>query len=159
MNTNYYKENKERLLQKAKDRYQKNKESICLRRRENMAQETQEERIKRLAFHRKYNIEYKERNYELSQTDEYKFKQYKFASKRRSYEFKLAKDAFIKLFHSNCSYCGQEDSRGIDRIDNKIGYTNENSVPCCEICNKMKWKLNVEDFLSHVKKIGLFTKL
>ena len=153
MGTSYYERNKEKLLELSRHRYLLNKESIKENRKKRRFNETQEARQMRLKFHKKYNIGYKSRNYELSQTDEYKFKQYKFASKRRNHEFKLTEDLFTKLFHSNCTYCGIEDCRGIDRVDNNVGYTNNNSVPCCEICNKMKWKLDVDKFLSQIDKI------
>ena len=42
---------------------------------------------------------------------------------------------------------------GIDRIDNNIGYTKENSVPCCEICNKAKRDMSYNDFINYLKRI------
>lgn len=107
--------------------------------------------------------EYRKRNSNklkmYSQTDNSKFRQYISSAKKRKYEFDLTLELFTKLFHSSCTYCGQEDCRGIDRVDNKIGYTKENSVACCEVCNKMKWKLDVNDFLSQINKIASFKNL
>ena len=40
------------------------------------------------------------------------------------------------LFKSNCFYCGLLNSNvlnGIDRKDNNLPYTYENSVSCCNI--------------------------
>lgn len=40
-----------------------------------------------------------------------------------------------------CIYCSRElpeFGHGIDRKDNDIGYTLENSVPCCAECNSLK---------------------
>lgn len=156
MSKTYYEKNKERLSELSRLRYIKNKEEINNRRRLKMSNETQEERKIRLEFHKKYNIGYKNKNRELSQTDIYKFKQYKFAAKRRNYVFELSEDLFTKLFHSKCTYCGTQDCRGIDRVQNNIGYTNENSVSCCEMCNKMKWKLDINQFLEQVNKIYNF---
>ena len=42
---------------------------------------------------------------------------------------------------------------GIDRYDSKLGYTIENSVPCCKNCNRAKSDLSFEDFKLHIKKI------
>ena len=42
---------------------------------------------------------------------------------------------------------------GIDRIDNNIGYTNENSVPCCKTCNFAKNILSESQFYLWIKKI------
>lgn len=35
---------------------------------------------------------------------------------------------------------------GIDRVNSKEGYTEENSVPCCSTCNKAKLDMSFEDF-------------
>lgn len=35
---------------------------------------------------------------------------------------------------------------GIDRVDSSIGYTIQNSVPCCKICNYAKHNLTLEEF-------------
>lgn len=49
-------------------------------------------------------------------------------------------------------------ANGIDRKDNSesVGYTLENSVPCCGICNGMKNDHTELNFLGHVKKIVNF---
>lgn len=153
MSTNYYIKNKERLLEESRLRYIKNKEKISNQKRLKLSNETQEEREKRLDFHKRYNVDYKQKNRELSQTNQYKYKQYKFAAKRRNFIFDLSEELFTELFHSSCNYCGTKDCRGIDRIDNLIGYTKENSTPCCDMCNKMKWKFSQNDFIKQIMAI------
>ncbi|NCB97235.1 MAG: hypothetical protein EOM36_02595 [Bacteroidia bacterium] len=44
---------------------------------------------------------------------------------------------------------------GIDRVNNTLGYTIENIVPCCSLCNSMKSTLSSESFLAHIKQIIL----
>ena len=81
-------------------------------------------------------------------------------------EFNLTLDEFHRLSVSNCHYCGQpplmlhqhNDYRtnifcdpvyphnGIDRIDSSKGYTPDNSVSCCKICNRAKGAMTVEEF-------------
>ncbi|KAJ3236713.1 hypothetical protein HDU78_004472 [Chytriomyces hyalinus] len=39
---------------------------------------------------------------------------------------------------SECALCGVSPANGIDRIDNAIHYTVENSQPCCSACNYIK---------------------
>ena len=41
---------------------------------------------------------------------------------------------------------------GIDRIDNNKGYTKENCVPCCDICNRIKMDLPYNVFIEHITK-------
>jgi hypothetical protein len=45
---------------------------------------------------------------------------------------------------------------GIDRVDNKKGYTEENCVSCCGLCNRMKMKMGLSDFAKHIQKIHNF---
>ena len=61
---------------------------------------------------------------------------------QRNREFKLTFDEFITFFRKLCYYCNQIDIRGwngIDRKINSIGYILTNCVPCCKICNKLKY--------------------
>lgn len=44
-------------------------------------------------------------------------------------------------------------ANGVDRKDSSLGYTEENSVPCCIICNVMKLNHTTEFFLAHARKI------
>jgi hypothetical protein len=152
----FYLKNKDKYSKSAKDRYIQNREKILARRRELMKNETPEKRRERLEFHRKYNRTHAVLQKERMQTNLYKFKQYEFAADRRGYVFSLAFDEFVSIFHGYCAYCGMSDSRGIDRVDNSIGYTKENSVSCCEMCNKMKWRFPKDQFLSHAIQIANF---
>lgn len=98
---------------------------------------------------------------------------YKRDAKKRGHEFSLSRDKFKELTKQNCSYCGSEpslifkhrknieDSRGylyngIDRKINSIGYTNENSVPCCKICNIMKGAMDIKEWDEWLEKIATF---
>ena len=45
---------------------------------------------------------------------------------------------------------------GIDRADNALGYTVENSVSCCKICNIAKRDLTIEEFIFWGKRLGKF---
>lgn len=89
---------------------------------------------------------------------------------RKYKEWKLTLPQFSNLIHQKCYYCGAEPeykdyyttrsfpdqklfANGIDRIDSDLGYTVENCVPCCTICNHMKLDLTQEQFYSHINKI------
>lgn len=93
---------------------------------------------------------------------------YKGGAKSRGYEWGISNEQFFKLVSLNCHYCDSEPSsimknrhienanfifNGIDRYDNNEGYTIENSVTCCAICNIMKNSLNGDEFIKHIKKI------
>lgn len=85
----------------------------------------------------------------------------------RGIEFELSKETFSELTKGRCFYCGELPNavrrpnapggsyvyNGIDRKDNSKGYTIDNCVSCCKICNFSKHKLNSDDFLHHITKI------
>ncbi len=101
------------------------------------------------------------------------FGNYKSAAKRRKYEFNLTKDQFNNLIIQNCFYCNQEPNmiynyskkysntvnwntflyNGVDRKDNSIGYTLDNCVSCCKICNNSKSILSLEDWLNWISRV------
>jgi hypothetical protein len=72
---------------------------------------------------------------------------------KRGLVFELTFEQVKEIINKPCTYCGKENCRGIDRIDSNIGYTIENSVPCCFTCNGMKRAMGVEDFKEHIQKI------
>lgn len=91
---------------------------------------------------------------------------YRQGARKRNYAWGLNLEQFRSLIFSCCHYCGQEPSNpgakdikntvkfsGIDRVDNHLGYTLENSVSCCTICNQMKRVLSVDDWLAHITKV------
>lgn len=44
------------------------------------------------------------------------------------------------ILDKECFYCkSEEDSLGCDRLDNSIGHTMDNVVPCCRICNTTRF--------------------
>ena len=94
---------------------------------------------------------------------------YKYSAKERDLEFNLTRKTFEVLTSSDCTYCGKKPFQfqtrfsefkynGIDRADNSKGYIEDNCVPCCKTCNRMKDVLSVNDFKNHVIKIVEFQR-
>lgn len=90
--------------------------------------------------------------------------------KKRNLPFLLSEEEFKSLLDKNCYYCGSEPINssvvrnaitgdlnyrynGVDRKINDLGYTKENAVTCCKICNMSKQSLNEEYFLEWIAKI------
>ncbi len=68
-------------------------------------------------------------------------------AKNKGIYFSLSFEKFSQLRNMSCYYCKgvlPEAGGGIDRRDNSEGYTDSNSVSCCEICNKTKNKFLTE---------------
>jgi hypothetical protein len=92
---------------------------------------------------------------------------YKNRAKRRGLEYKLTDEQFAKITQQNCYYCGAKPNQiakqlngngeyiynGLDRTDNTKGYTIDNIVSCCGICNMAKQKLTIQEFDNWIEKI------
>lgn len=88
------------------------------------------------------------------------FSIYKESALIRKYEFCLTKEKFIEITQKNCYYCGTPPKQkifpagfngeyiynGIDRKVNEIGYTDQNCVPCCILCNRAKSTVSPSEF-------------
>lgn len=100
-------------------------------------------------------IRHNRKNYEKHKnTLGYKFLRLKGLSKRRGIELSITLKDFEKMWEQRCFYCGDEVvTTGLDRVDSSKGYTRENIVRCCELCNRAKNVMSVEDFIAHCKKI------
>jgi hypothetical protein len=112
----------------------------------------------RQEYDKKYKAEHRDfyRDYsrEYYHTPMGKFHGYKRTTKRRKLKWALTKEEFMTFWQKSCIYCGDTISTiGLDRIDNSKGYTLNNVVPCCWICNYMKNSRTKEEFLSQCRKI------
>lgn len=47
---------------------------------------------------------------------------------------------------------------GIDRVDNLKGYTRNNCIPCCSICNQSKHTMSKKDWLQWITRVYTFQK-
>jgi len=82
------------------------------------------------------------------------FYRYKKSALIRGLEFSITKEIFLQYWKLPCEYCHSEiKTIGLDRKNNKVGYTLENIVSCCKSCNYMKRNMLFGDFISHCKKI------
>lgn len=102
-------------------------------------------------------------------------KDYIIGAKSRNLIFELTDLQLRSLFKDKCYYCEIEPHKvtshtrksttieaithsqytynGIDRLNNIIGYTLENSVSCCKICNTAKSNLTLEEFITWLQRI------
>lgn len=76
-----------------------------------------------------------------------RFGEYVSSARVRNRKFSLSKDEFSLIINLPCIYCGKKSSidrpSGVDRIDNSLGYTINNSVPCCRECNYEKGRASI----------------
>lgn len=93
------------------------------------------------------------------------YRAYVNGAKTRRLRFKLTEKQFYHMVEKDCTYCGSPPlsvrrtkkscykHNGVDRMNNKEGYTEDNVVPCCSLCNIMKKRLTVGEFISQAAKI------
>jgi hypothetical protein len=88
-------------------------------------------------------------------------------AKKRKLQVGVSFDEWEKIGQENCYYCGSAPSNittskhgsgnftynGLDRVDNTLGYIKDNIVPCCFICNHAKSDIELDNFITWVKKI------
>ena len=100
------------------------------------------------------------------------FYKYRLGAKKRGYDFEIEKEDFRILTKQKCYYCGSEPWQilksscntgdyiytGLDRVDNKKGYTLDNCVPCCKICNMAKKDMTIDEFYNWIDKISKYRK-
>jgi hypothetical protein len=89
---------------------------------------------------------------------------YKCNAKNRGREWLLTDEEFFTLTQGLCHYCFYPPSKtmikpyetftynGIDRKDNTLGYTLDNSLPCCFECNVAKGTRSYEDFINWLNR-------
>lgn len=109
------------------------------------------------------------------------YKTQKSKARQNGREFSLNLEEFKTLITSSCHYCeippnkqynsnyrggkyrsfnkerinaGFINIGGIDRKDNSRGYTLENSLPCCFVCNRAKNNLSYEEFIKKLRQIS-----
>lgn len=101
------------------------------------------------------------------------YKRCKQRASKISVPFNINKKTFRAIILAPCAYCGKEPAHsakaitfgknssmrsdilvnGIDRIDNKKGYTHKNVCSCCGRCNYLKGSLSREDLLWQISAI------
>ena len=94
---------------------------------------------------------------------------YKNGAKTRNLSFDLPYNDFVKMIHDNCFYCGAKESNelitysgykfkynGIDRKNSDKGYTLDNCVPCCHICNRGKSNLNMTEWIDYLNALVFY---
>lgn len=102
---------------------------------------------------------------------------YKVMARKKKLNFDLTFEQACIIFEQNCTYCNSPPSNkaatrkkrtgrvkqplhydfwlytGIDRVDSSKGYTLQNCVPCCSICNISKNNLDLQQWKDWIRKV------
>lgn len=91
-----------------------------------------------------------------------RYRTYISGARARSINFEITYDEYKDLTDGPCHYCGTDDNAGpngneirmgLDRFDNDVGYTYSNLVRCCHTCNRAKFNMSANEFLSWVSRV------
>lgn len=96
------------------------------------------------------------------------FHGYKNGARDRNLCFELSWNDFQQITSQPCHFCGAVKGNtysarktaspfrgsGIDRYDNTLGYTIENSVPCCTTCNFLKGTIHGDKFIELCRTVA-----
>jgi len=84
-----------------------------------------------------------------------KFKSYKYRADKKGILFDIPELVFNHLTKQECYYCKTtEGDRGVDRINNKLGYESGNCVSSCWNCNRAKSDMDAGDFVEYLKRFN-----
>lgn len=101
------------------------------------------------------------------------FNSYKRGARVRDLEWSLSEPDFRSLLLSDCFYCGTPANRpykvglayrdvvfvnGVDRVDNELGYTLQNTKPCCSVCNRAKMNMPQRAFIEWMDRLVQFRR-
>lgn len=92
-------------------------------------------------------------------------------AKKRGLPFNISLEYFLLCAKMPCNYCGAIGScirksprfcgefhyNGLDRLDSSLGYSEENTVPCCKACNYAKHTMSVPEFLEWASRLYMYS--
>ena len=101
------------------------------------------------------------------------YTRYKSRARKDKKDFHLTQDEFRSLITKPCAYCGtpplQQHKKchckksilhnGLDRVDSKQGYIQNNVVSCCWICNRAKLDMPVQEFIEYIIRLAKFAPI
>jgi hypothetical protein len=83
-----------------------------------------------------------------------RFRSRRYKAVREGHGWSLTIEAFAALSELPCTYCGLTFDRGtgsgLDRVDCSRGYTTDNVVPCCAVCNRVKLDVFTRDEMTKI---------
>lgn len=90
------------------------------------------------------------------------FSKSKLIAKRRKLSWDIEFKDYLDLRARKCYYCNEnlnETGIGLDRIDNSLGYSLKNVLPCCRNCNLVRHTiLTVEETVIAMKAVLEYRK-
>ena len=100
---------------------------------------------------------------EFCDTNARSYNEYKKRANIKLLPFELTKEEYDIAINSQCYLCGRKSyegrKNGIDRLDNKLGYTMNNVKSCCGSCNYIKKDMELIELFNKITEIFLKCKI
>ena len=139
-----------------------NPEKFRERDRKRHAENPEKFREKNRRQYAKNSEKYREYDRKRNATICRKYQDIKRGAIRRNIPFELTEDFVGTMTDEPCFYCEQQTTdilrNGIDRLDNTVGYNEDNCVSCCRTCNTMKRCLDASTFVERCSQVSLHNK-
>lgn len=72
--------------------------------------------------------------------------------RKKGREAGITFEQYLELLGQRCVYCGTDELIVLDRINNALGYTAENVVAACDVCNSVR---NAIFTVDEMKRLGV----
>lgn len=83
------------------------------------------------------------------------YNRYRRGAEKRGVQFELSFDEFKLYWNLPRFYCLSDiETIGLDRVVNSFGYTTQNIVPRCTVCNNSKRAMSFEAFIRHCRRVA-----
>lgn len=96
------------------------------------------------------------------------YKKYRRNAATHGRVFDITFEDFKERTQEPCAYCGGLPKtktvrsftngayvyNGLDRVDSNIGYTLDNVLTCCWVCNRWKGKMSMAEFVGHCQRVA-----
>ncbi len=88
------------------------------------------------------------------QTPKGKYLMYKGSAVKRGIVFDISFDYFCSFWKKSCHYCNYDIyTIGLDRVNNELGYSIGNVVPCCTRCNRAKDIMSAKEYIDMCRRV------
>jgi len=138
MQRKYYLANREKIIARTRLYYAGNREKILARLKVKRCSDLEGARAREKAWRAPHLARLNLKNSWFIN----RYRHLKYRAKRRGVSLSLSREQYLeKISGAFCHYCQgplSKSGSGLDRKNSALGYSQENSVPCCKTCNLVK---------------------
>lgn len=100
----------------------------------------------------------KDKNRHYLRTERGRWMELQKSARHRGLALNLSEEEYYRLTRgAACFFCKgplPEAGHGLDRVNNALGYSLENVLPCCKYCNRARCDDPIDSFLKWLEKVA-----